>query len=206
MLIRERYIPSQADILATIRNHPLATLISRDADGFTANHFPLVIDPNKGPHGTLIGHMARQNPQHAALRRYPQVLAVFTGPSGYVSSSWYSNGRDMAPTWNYAAIHCHGTLTFSPNDEHTVFTLKVLVEQMERERPNGWRMEELGPGGLERRLPHIIGFEIALTRIEARFQMSQYERPTDTAEAVEVLKQDGKSDLADIMQRYNDKG
>jgi transcriptional regulator len=146
--------------------------------------------------------MARQNPQHAALRREPQVLAVFTGPSGYVSSSWYSKGRDMAPTWNYAAVHCHGTLTFSPNDEHTIWTLKVLVNQMERERPNGWRMEELGPGGLERRLPHIIGFEITLASIEARFQMSQYERPTDTAEAIEILKE-SQPDLADLMQRYN---
>lgn len=206
MFIRERYIPSQTDILATICNYPLATLVSREGDGFTANHFPLVIDPDKGPQGTIIGHMTRQNPQHAALRRDPQVIAIFTGPSGYVSSSWYSKGRDMAPTWNYAAVHCHGTLTFSPDDEHTMWTLKVLVEQMEGARENRWRMEELGPGGLERRLPHIIGFEIALSKIEARFQMSQYERPSDTAEAIEALKRDGQTDLAKIMERYNEKG
>ncbi|HEY3930621.1 MAG TPA: FMN-binding negative transcriptional regulator [Candidatus Koribacter sp.] len=203
MFVRDRFVPSEADVQAVICSHPLASMVSRDAQGFTANHFPLILNPKQGPHGTLIGHLTRQNPQHAGLRADPNVLAIFVGPSGYVSSSWYSNGRDMAPTWNYAAVHCHGRLTFAPDEKQTIHALTVLVEHMERNRPNAWSMEELGPGGLERRLPHIIGFEIAIERIEARFMMSQYERPADTAEAIEVLNRDGQHELADLMHRYN---
>ncbi|ABF42642.1 negative transcriptional regulator [Candidatus Koribacter versatilis Ellin345] len=203
MFIRERYAASQEDILATIRQYPLATLVSQDARGFTANHLPLVIDPARGPHGTLIGHFTRQNPQHAALRADSRVMAVFNGPAGYVSSSWYSTGRDMAPTWNYAAVHCHGTLTLASSEEQTVAALRALLNHVEQNMPNAWRMEELGPDGLERRLPHIIGFEIAIERIEAKLQMSQYERPKDTAEAIDVLRAQGQEDLADTMQRCN---
>ena len=203
MFIRERYTASQDDILATIRNYPLVTLVSSDPQGYTANHLPLVIDPGRGPHGTLIGHMTRQNPQHAALRSDPNVLAIFAGPSGYVSSSWYATGRDMAPTWNYASVHCHGRLTFGGDDEHTLMTLRTLLAHVEQHRPNAWKMEELGEAGIARRLPHIIGFEIAIERIEAKFQMSQYERPKDTAEAIEALRGDGQKELADIMHRCN---
>ena len=46
--------------------------------------------------------MARANPQYEAFRRDPLFLAIFTGPSGYVSSSWYRE-RNSAPTWNYRA-------------------------------------------------------------------------------------------------------
>ena len=203
MFTRDRQLATPADILTVIRNHPLATVVSHDAESFTANHFPLVLDPDRGPHGTLIGHLTRQNPQHAALRADPRVIAIFTGPSGYVSSSWYSTGRDMAPTWNYAAVHCHGTLTFATTESQTIAALTVLVNQMEQNRPNAWHMEELGPGGLERRLPHIIGFEIPIERIEARLMMSQYERPKDTAEAIEVLRNEGQHELADAMHRIN---
>jgi transcriptional regulator len=55
--------------------------------------------------------MARANPHYQALSHDPNALAVFTGPSGYVSSSWYSK-RDSAPTWNYAVVHCRGRVTF----------------------------------------------------------------------------------------------
>ena len=34
---------------------------------------------------------------------------IFEGPHGYVSPSWYET-RPNVPTWNYVAIHVHGTL------------------------------------------------------------------------------------------------
>jgi transcriptional regulator len=113
VFVKDRYLPNHPNEVRTlILRYPLAALISRDASGLNANHFPLILDPTKGQQGTLIGHMARANSQCEALRRDPHVLARFTGPSGYVSSSWYLE-RDSVPTWNYAAVHCHGTLTFS---------------------------------------------------------------------------------------------
>jgi transcriptional regulator len=98
MYIKERYKPrSDREIRELIRHYPLATILSHEPDGLTANHLPLILDPGRGPKGVLIGHLARANPQCKALADDPKVLATFTGPSGYVSSSWYRE-RDSAPT------------------------------------------------------------------------------------------------------------
>jgi transcriptional regulator len=203
MYIKERYLPnSPDDVRALIHQYPLATIVSRDALGLSANHLPLVLDPEKGPNGTLIGHMARANPQCEALRRDPHVLVIFTGPSGYISSSWYTE-RDSAPTWNYAAVHCHGQIVFSENDEHTLWAIQRLLDSVEVNRPNEWKMSELGAQGITRRLPFIIGFEIEITSIEAKFQMSQYERPEDTSEAIRMLERDGNAELARTMHECN---
>ena len=177
MYIKPRYVPhALSDIQELIRQYPLATMVSREAKNLTANHLPLIHDTCPAPHGRLIGHMARANPQYEALRNDPQVLAMFTGASGYVSSSWYIE-RASAPTWNYAAVHCHGVLSFSPDDKHTLWTVQVLLEKMEKGRPHAWSISELGEAGIKRRLPFIIGFEISIERIEAKFQMSQYDDP-----------------------------
>jgi len=203
MYIKSRYQShGLSDIQEVIRRYPLATIVSRAGENLTANHLPLVHHTDPAPHGKLIGHMARANPQYDALRNHPQVLAVFTGASGYVSSSWYPE-RDSAPTWNYAAVHCHGVLRFSPDDQHTLGTVQVLLEQMEKGGPNSWSISELGEAGIKRRLPFIIGFEISIERIEAKFQMSQYERAADTLAAIQALEQDGNPDLAQAMRNFS---
>jgi transcriptional regulator len=199
MYIKELYSPNTPGAVhELIGRHPLATIVSRQADGLTANYVPLVLQPHKGPHGTLMGHMARANPQCEALRNDPRVLDMFTGAAGYVSSSWYSH-RDCAPTWNFEAVHCHGRLTFSVNDEHTLWTIQVLLDRMETGEQNPWKMSELGAEGIQRRLPFIIGFEILIERVEAKFQMSQYER----VEAIAELKKRGDNEVAQAMLECN---
>src|SRR5258708_2705920 len=67
--IRTMYVPAhfaedRIPVLHdAIRACGLATLVSLTADGLIASHVPLLLDPEKGPFGTLIGHLARPNPQ-----------------------------------------------------------------------------------------------------------------------------------------------
>ena len=102
------------DMLHTlVRAQPLATLVIAHAGALHANHVPLFLDPDRGPNGTLVGHVARANGVWPLL---PQkgAVAVFHGPQAYVSPSWYpSKALDgkQVPTWNYAAVHAHGTLS-----------------------------------------------------------------------------------------------
>ena len=54
----------RTDVLhAAIRRSGLATLVTLTADGLLASHVPMLLDPEPTPHGTLIGHLARPNPQ-----------------------------------------------------------------------------------------------------------------------------------------------
>ena len=57
---RESRVPVLHEL---IRSRPLATLVTSGAEGLTANHIPMLIDPEPGPFGTLTGHLARPNPQ-----------------------------------------------------------------------------------------------------------------------------------------------
>jgi transcriptional regulator len=85
-----------------------AVLTSNDGSGLVASHVPLLIDPDAGAHGSLIGHMARANPQWRMVDG--EVLAFFPGPHAYVSPSWYEEGGTV-PTRNFVAVHAYGTFT-----------------------------------------------------------------------------------------------
>src|SRR3954469_15609634 len=89
-----------------IEQHSFGLLVSQ-VDGLPfASHLPFLLDRTAGPHGTLIGHMARANPQWRTLAGQ-MALVVFSGPHAYVSPTWYE-AANTVPTWNYAAVHATG--------------------------------------------------------------------------------------------------
>ena len=51
-----------------VRRNSFAVLTSNGEGGLVARHLPLLIDPDVGPHGHLLGHMARANPQWRDVR------------------------------------------------------------------------------------------------------------------------------------------
>ena len=88
-------------IHAAIRANSFATLVSNTPDGLIANHMPLLLDPSKGAHGTLVGHLARPNPHTKATA--DDALAIFQGVNGYITPSYYEtkrqNGKVRVPVW-----------------------------------------------------------------------------------------------------------
>jgi transcriptional regulator len=181
-----------------------ATMITHGRDGLQASHLNFMLDRERGPHGTLVSHMAVANDHAALVAEQLESLVIFQGPHGYISSSWYpaAPARDSAPTWNFAVIHCHGRpvpLSHSATARH----LADLVTHMERGRPEEWRLRELGPGGMERRLPRILGFELAIDRLEAKFKMGQDERFLDTRAAIARLADGIDPELALLMEKHN---
>lgn len=71
-----------------------------------ATHVPLLYQPETS---MLSGHLAKANPQCEHLASAQSVLAIFTGPHGYISPRWYTHSPAV-PTWNYTAIHAGGAL------------------------------------------------------------------------------------------------
>src|SRR3954468_24195060 len=105
----ERGLPT---LFAFIEAHPLATLVtSTTTEGLVATHLPLVLDRAAGPMGTLVGHVARANPQSRCIAgEAPEALVIFTGPDAYVSPEWYATKQEtgrVVPTWNYIAVHAY---------------------------------------------------------------------------------------------------
>src|SRR5262245_58623650 len=82
-------------------------LLVSQVDGLPfATHLPFLLERTTGEHGTLVGHMARANPQWREASGQT-VLTIFSGPHVYVSPTWYED-EQVVPTWNYAAVHVYG--------------------------------------------------------------------------------------------------
>ena len=184
----------------------LGIFVSCTPLGPAVSHLTFLLDRTRGRHGTLVSHLASDNEHAEFVRNGTMSMAIFRAEHGYISPSWYPSelARDSAPTWNFAVVHCHGCPT-PTTSEDTARHLRELVDRMEKGRENRWQLRELGTGGMNRRLPHILGFEMPIERIEAKFKMGQDERLSDTRAAIGKLQDGSNRSLSDLMRRHNEK-
>ena len=184
----------RARITAVIRAHSFATLTSAGAQGLTATHLPFLYDESAGPHGTLRAHMARANPQwrEFAARPAAEVLMVFQGEHGYISPTFYASypGTPHVPTWNYEAIHAYGVPRIVEDERGTVDLLEATIRAYEQpDSPYSARNQRAD--FISRLAQAIVAFEIPLTRLEAKFKLSQNRTKEDSASAAAALERTG---------------
>lgn len=169
------YIPelykndNQEEITNFIHQNGFAILVNQTDGKLWATHIPLVLEMNDEGNPILIGHISKLNPQAKSFVDNHNVLAIFSGPHSYISSSWYDH--ENVPTWNYLAVHVYGTVKIYTHEE-AVLSLKKLVDQYEARSQNPVRVENLSPKTM-REAHGIIAFEIAVTGIEAQKKLSQ---------------------------------
>ena len=162
--------------------HPLVALVSATEGDLFATHLPIVLHRDRGRHGTIEGHFARANGHHRHLAARPDALCMFSGPGAYISPSWYPgkllHGEEV-PTWNYVAVHAHGTVIL--HDDHAFLWrhLEELTTRFEADRERPWRVSDAPASyitGLERA---IVGFEMPIARLEGKWKMSQNRSPAE---------------------------
>ena len=123
---------------AAMKQSELATLVTTTTRGLVATHLPLLLDETKGEYGTLTGHVSRANLQWRDTDSEAEALIIFLGLDTYVSPSWYpakqETGR-VVPTWNYAAIHAYGRLTFFEDAERLRTVVTELTKRHEASFP-----------------------------------------------------------------------
>ncbi|WNL45065.1 FMN-binding negative transcriptional regulator [Dyella sp. BiH032] len=183
---------------ALIRSYPFATVVTTGETGVTANHLPLeLVD------GRLHGHVARVN--ELAEAGGTEVLAIFQGPDAYVSPNWYPSkhetGREV-PTWNYAVVHVRGTLRVVEDKAWLRALLDRLTDRHEAAQAQPWRVDDAPADHVDKMLGAIVGLDIAIERIEAKFKLSQNHPARNRAGVVEGLRERAHRhdrDLADLM-------
>jgi transcriptional regulator len=199
------YVPShfaEADLdklHAAIEQHSFALLVSQAGGEPFASHLPLLLDRDSGPRGTLIGHMARANPQWREAAGQ-QVLAIFSGPHAYISPSWYQ-AQHVVPTWNYVAVHAYGRLEVIEDPASAEAVLRRTIDVYEASQPTPWRLEET-PEFVSRLVQQIVAFRIPLERIEGKWKLNQNHPAERRARVIEMLqsRQDENSqEIARLM-------
>jgi transcriptional regulator len=171
---------------ATMQAVGAATLVSHGPDGFQATHVPILVSPQPAPWGTLHCHFARANGHLQALAGGAEVLAIVQGPQGYVSPAWYpskaATGK-VVPTWNYVAVHAHGTATLHDDPAWLRAHVAALTAHHERGSAQPWSIEDAPPDFIEGMLRAIVGVELRLSGIEGKWKVSQ-NRPAPDREGV----------------------
>jgi len=174
-----------------IRDHPFATLVSATPSGPLATHLPLDwADGGPAAPGRLLGHVARANPQWRAFDPGETCLAVFHGPHGYISPSWYVSDS-LVPTWNYAAVHITGTPRILTASDEARSVLDRLVARFEGPRATPW-VNTLEAELMEQLLEAIVVFEMPIARIEGKFKLGQNRSlPDQRASLAGLAAEDG---------------
>jgi transcriptional regulator len=202
MYVPAHFAEDRKDVLhAAMRAAGLATLVTLTTDGLIASHVPLLLDPDAGPYGTLVGHLAKANPQ-ATAAPIGEALVIYTGPDAYITPSWYATKREhgrVVPTWNYVAIHAYGTLEVFDDAERLHALVSRLTAHKETPRAEPWAVTDAPARFIDGQLKGIVGFALPIARLQGKWKMSQNRSPEDRAGVVAGLQQEGEETVAGIV-------
>jgi len=177
------------DAKALIRSAPWATMISATSAGPVASHYPFIleesdagVDAPDDDSITLVSHVGRPDERLHELGSR-EMLVVFSGPSGYISPSWYEVDPAV-PTWDFATVHAYGVPEIL-SDAENLAVLERLVDHFEDPLPNPFRMRgTLATSAYaERIVAGTVGFRLRVTRFTGKEKMSQ-DKPVEVLERV----------------------
>jgi len=169
-----------------ISAYPLATVISQGGDFPAVSQVPLIFDPVAN---VLRGHLDRNNPHCAELKRGGNICSVFNGPNHYMSPAIYPDTQ--YPGWNYIAVHVEGTVRAIDNLE---WLKELLIRTAELNEPSGSGYQlSASQDNFHALIKHILGFEIEITDMRGIFKLAQ-----DKGDGHAAL---ASKHLASVMQR-----
>jgi len=188
------YIPKlnklddQHEIFDLIESNSFANVVTIDDAGAPfATHMPVALDRTRGPHGTLISHIARANPQWKHFANGNEILVIFNGPHAYISPSWYAGDYNV-PTWNYMAVHAYGLPRIVEDHERIQQMLTELVATYEKSLSPQWAVDWSDERN-HNLTKAIVGFELEITRLEGKSKLNQNKTVADQQGVIERLSQ-----------------
>lgn len=173
----------EAAIREFIRKHPLGMVTAATDTGLVATHVPLLLDEDDS-RIRLRGHVMRKTTHWEGFKSASQVLVAFTGPDAPILESW-NTGRPFGGTWNYMAVHVHGTLTYLPETD-LIGILRDLKDLYEVDPAA--KFDSLPPDYVPMLARAIEGFEIIATSFEAVFKLSQNRSQADFEQTIIQLQ------------------
>jgi transcriptional regulator len=207
MYIPRHFEETRLDVLHQLmRGEPLATLVTFDGTGLSANHLPLELAASAGPNGTLKGHVSRANAVWRDADPGVDALAIFQGPQRYVTPAWYPTKAEtgkVVPTWNYVVVHAYGPLRFVDDAAWLRAHIERLtaLHEVGRERP--WQVSDAPDDYIDAMVRGIVGFELPIARLSGKWKVSQNRNAADRQGVVDGLRAgDAAADaaMADLVE------
>lgn len=190
-------------VAALVASHPLGELVTAGPGGLLASAVPMLLEPDG--EGTLLGHIAKANPQRRHDGR--EALVTFRGPDAYVTPSWYASKAEhgkVVPTWDYVIVRARGVLTVHDDPAWVECLVRRLTDHHEAGRDTPWVVDDAPRGYIAKRLRAIVGIQIEVSAWNASWKLSQNRPPSDIEGVVSGLR-DGDDDhheLADLVDAH----
>ena len=192
---------------ALVQAHPLATWTLFDGDDLLTHHIPFHLDVDRGPFGTLVGHVARANSVWRSRPSDVRSVVSFHGPQAYVTPSWYASKREhgkVVPTWNYAVVHARGVPTFTHDTAWLLAHVSGLTAAHEANESTPWSVSDAPSEFVERQLRAIVGVEIPIEQLSGKWKTSQNRPHADKAGVVAGLGRRGDEASAELVERHTE--
>ena len=199
--VPNHFAPDDDAVQELLASHGAADLITMTPDGMVATMLPFSYDR---PRNVLLGHLARNN-DHWQREVLGDALVIMRGPDAYVSPAWYASKQEhgrVVPTWNYVTAHVYGELTVHDDAAWVEDVVRRLSDQHELGRAEPWSGDDAPEKYVRGQLRAIVGVELAIHRIEAKFKLSQNRPAADIDGVVDGLRADGEEPTADAVARH----
>lgn len=200
MYVPAHFAMTEPEVAELLAKAATADLISPTVEGLVATFLPVLYEPiapllprssvdahSHQPAGSLLGHVARNNP-HWRAAGGGESLAIVRGPDAYVSPRFYASKAEhgrVVPTWNYVTAHVYGRLVAHDDVDWLRTLVTRLTERHEAmvagdgsgDRP--WAVTDAPATFIEGQLRAIVGVELVIDRIEAKSKLSQNRAEAD---------------------------
>jgi transcriptional regulator len=173
-------------LLAFAARYPFATVITPGLSELWVSHVPLLVRRRDGGI-VLAGHLARANAHWKAMEEGALTTAIFHGPHAYVSPTWYATAPAV-PTWNYVVVHATGKTRVHHDGHALTELLRELTAQYEGRQAGAWSPDRLPENFAQPMRGAIVGFEIAVDRLEGKLKLSQNRSAEDRRGVVAALE------------------
>lgn len=186
-----------------MKAHGFCTVISHSSS-IRVSHLPLLLLPEQGKYGTLLGHMARANDHWKDFDGTRSVLCIFNGPHAYISPSWYKN-KPAVPTWNYAVVHAHGIAKLIEDKQEFQKIMDQTISHYDPSLHDQESEDYLSESYKNSMLDYIVGFRIEIQELTGKFKLGQNRSDEDQRGLVEGLSRQNdieSKQFADFIKNY----
>ena len=187
-----------------IAHFPLGVLVTTQNGSLEADHIPFLLKGDLASGAKLIGHVAKSNPVWQLASTEAEWMVIFQGPSAYISPNWYPSKQvhhEVVPTYNYAVAHIYGKLSVSHDAQTKLEVVDQLTATMEAGRTAPWQVLDAPAGYIDKMLEAIVAIELSVTRVQAKWKISQNREERDRLGAAKGLAGDTTSPTAASMAR-----
>lgn len=195
----ERELPILHDMIEAVRFGLLVVC----ADGPLAAHIPFVLRREEGRYGTLVAHVARNDPLARYLNDEHEALAIFSAHRAYISPRWYPSGG--LPTYNFLAVHASGRPCLLEDRDAVLAHLAELVDVHEAQFPCPWSLASAAQDHVANLLSHIVAFRLEIEAVQGKRKLSQNRASEDRDGVIRGLRERSQDDdraIADAMTAY----